>query len=96
MAYFIVNVGTEQKYRKRNCVCDAMYETEKGAKTACTKLNKKYGNTKQWEVMTHAEFTERFPVKYEMVRNLMSGKMVKQAVGTPLCCDVSSETYWSM
>jgi len=35
-------------------------------------------------------------VKMETVVNLMSGKKVKQAVGTPLCCDVSSETYWSM
>lgn len=34
--------------------------------------------------------------KYEMVRNAMSGTMVKQAKGTPRCCDVSSELYWTM
>jgi hypothetical protein len=25
-----------------------------------------------------------------------TGKMVEVAVGTPLCCDPTSETYWSM
>jgi hypothetical protein len=30
------------------------------------------------------------------VSNLMSGKEIEIAVGTPLCCDPSSETYWSM
>jgi hypothetical protein len=34
--------------------------------------------------------------KKEVVKNLMSGKDVVQSVNTPLCCDVSSETYWSM
>ena len=32
----------------------------------------------------------------KMVRNLMSGKMVEIARTTPLCCDPSSETYWSI
>jgi hypothetical protein len=31
-----------------------------------------------------------------VVKNLMSGKDVVQAKNTPLCCDVSSETYWCM
>jgi hypothetical protein len=31
-----------------------------------------------------------------VVHNLMSGKPVVQKRSTPLCCDVSSETYWSM
>lgn len=30
------------------------------------------------------------------VRNLMTGTEIEIAVGTPLCCDPSSETYWSM
>jgi hypothetical protein len=34
--------------------------------------------------------------KTETVVNLMSGKPVVQRVNTPLCCDPSSETYWSM
>jgi hypothetical protein len=34
--------------------------------------------------------------KTKMVRNLMSGKMIEIDANTPLCCDPSSETYWSM
>lgn len=30
------------------------------------------------------------------VTSLMSGKEVQIPVGTPLACDPSSETYWSM
>jgi hypothetical protein len=30
------------------------------------------------------------------VKSLMSGKDVEIALNTPLCCDPSSETYWSM
>jgi hypothetical protein len=32
----------------------------------------------------------------ETKKNLLSGKTFTQAKGTPLCCDPSSETYWSM
>jgi len=34
--------------------------------------------------------------KMKKVRNLMSGKMVEIAEDTPMACDPSSETYWSM
>lgn len=39
---------------------------------------------------------ERKPVEMKTVRNLMSGKEIEIAADTPLCCDPSSETYWSM
>lgn len=32
----------------------------------------------------------------KIVTSLMSGKEVEIATETPLCCDPSSETYWSM
>lgn len=31
---------------------------------------------------------------FEIVTNLMSGKPVEQAIGTPHCCRVDSEAYW--
>lgn len=34
--------------------------------------------------------------EFRTVKNLMSGTDVKIAADTPLCCDPSSETYWSM
>lgn len=33
---------------------------------------------------------------YRVVNNLMSQKPVDIELDTPLCCDPSSETYWSM
>jgi len=36
------------------------------------------------------------PVPMKTVTNLMSGQPVEIAEDTPLCCDPSSETYWSM
>jgi hypothetical protein len=35
-------------------------------------------------------------VQTKVVTNLMSGNLVRIPVDTPLCCDPSSETYWSM
>jgi len=34
--------------------------------------------------------------KTRKVRNLMSGEMVEIAYDTPMSCDPSTETYWSM
>jgi hypothetical protein len=93
MSYVIVNVATKQAYSKSG-YSTKTYETERGAKGACTKMNYK-SNTETYEVMT-AEAYQAIPVEYEMVQNLMTGKMVKQAKNTPRCCDVSSELYFSM
>lgn len=35
-------------------------------------------------------------VRTKIVTNLLSRKLVRIPVDTPLCCDPSSETYWSM
>jgi len=92
----LVNTVTGKLYRKRGHFCDATYETVPAAKASLTKMLKKTGDKDTWSVMTFEAYRLAFPVKYEMVRNLMSGEMVRQAVDTPLCCDVSSETYWSL
>jgi hypothetical protein len=34
--------------------------------------------------------------KTKIVTNLLSRRLVRIPVNTPLCCDPSSETYWSM
>lgn len=33
---------------------------------------------------------------YKWVKNMMTQQWIEQAIDTPHCCDVSSETYWSM
>lgn len=34
--------------------------------------------------------------EFRSVKNLMTGNEMQIAADTPLCCDPSSETYWSM
>ena len=46
-------------------------------------------------VMVNGVPTE-IPSNYHVVKNLMSGQDEVQLKNTPLCCDVASETYWSM
>ena len=95
MAYVIMNVGTELTHKDK-CNVTKEYATTRGAGIACTKLNKSFGNCGQWQVMSIAAYELGFPVKMKTVKNLMSGLPVEIAENTPLCCDPSSETYWSM
>ena len=55
-----------------------------------------HGLIHSWYTCYELEYYRNKVEKYETVINLMSGKEVRQSVNTPLCCDVSSETYWSM
>lgn len=74
---------------------DAMFKSEGAAKAGFTRLLKQKKITaKTHAILSVVEF--RKIEKTEQVRNLMSGKLVTQSVNTPGCCDVSSETYWSM
>jgi hypothetical protein len=46
------------------------------------------------DAVAEAFYLEQFTTK--TVTSLMSGKEIEIPVGTPLACDPSSETYWSM
>lgn len=68
------------------------FRQESGAKRSVTCARKRgeemfYMTSDKWETRS---------IKTRTVKNLMSGREVKIAEGTPLCCDPSSETYWSM
>ena len=103
--YAIMNVGTERLHRKAGNLYEVVYETERGAKGACTRLNREYTGCEmkvengkdvvQWVVVNYAEYCAR-PVKMVEKTNLMSGKKYMEAEDTPNCCSPSSETYWSM
>ena len=41
-------------------------------------------------------FLIEYAPTYKTVKNLMTGKDIQIDADTPLCCDPSSETYWSM
>ena len=72
------------------------YETPGAAKAALTRAVKK-GLVKRedYDVMEEDHF-HKCVEKFETKHNLLSGKPFLQPVNTPLCCDPSSETYWSM
>ena len=44
--------------------------------------------------LIHPETGEKAPDGKCWVRNIMSGTYVLEAIGTPWCCSVASETYW--
>jgi hypothetical protein len=90
-----MNVGTETLYYVRGQYGYKHYRTEQGAKAMATRLNKQYGDTKQWVTMSAAEFDEKHNPMVETT-NIMSGKTVmirKSEKGG--CCDPGTERYWS-
>ena len=97
--YVIMNVGTEMLYRKPGNYSSAVYITEPAAKAAVTRLNKKYGNTKQWVYMTPQEFQDKFD-PLVAVYNFISGDgktpiMIRRSeVGG--CNDPSTERFHCM
>ena len=95
MSYVIMNVGTEQLYRKPRHYGAASYPTRHGARIACSKLNKSFGPG-QWVVMSLCDFTEQFD-PYVDVKSLMTGATVKiRRSEKGGCCDPSQERYWTM
>lgn len=89
MSYVIYN--TETTRLAGGSLNYKVYPTERGAKIALARLADR-------DVYAVAEYDYFFDniEKKETKRNLMSGKEFTQGVNTPLCCDPSSETYWSM
>jgi hypothetical protein len=74
-----------------------MFPTVAGARGALTRAcNKDVTLIKEAFGIIDACYFYSDIEKKETVHNLMSGKPVVQGVNTPLCCDPSSETYWSM
>lgn len=71
------------------------FETASAAKAAITREAKRgVIKAEDFGVLSVEEFAKI--EKTEKVKNLMTGSEVEQSVNTPHCCDVSSETYWSM
>jgi hypothetical protein len=96
MSYVIMNVGTESLYRAPREYAHKSYASQQGAKAMATRLNKQYGDTKQWIVMSREQFEHHYNPMVE-TKNLMSGETVmirKSEKGG--CCDPAMERYWSM
>ncbi len=100
MSFVIYNKETTRRFQipasSVGCYTDS-WATAGSAKGILTRQEKKdsefdrdlYAIAEIGEFITNIE-------KTETVINLMSGKEVQQSVNTPLCLDVSCETYWSM
>jgi len=94
MAYVIYNKDTTWLLNKTK------YKTAPAAKRALTMACKEayesgasiYGT---FRIAEESEFHKSIE-KTEVKKSLLSGKEFVQPVNTPLCCDPSSETYWSM
>ncbi len=73
------------------------FATQSAAKAAITRAfnSGKIADKSEYTVADNVEFYNNIE-KTETVKNMMSGNDVEQSVNTPHCCDVSSETYWSM
>lgn len=93
MSFYIVNVKTGRAWGKAYWSKQS-YPSERGAKIACTKMNKADGNTTEWKVMSATEYNSK-PVKMVERVNLMTGQKYMEAEDTPYFCSPSSETYWS-
>lgn len=93
MSYYIVNSETGKIWGKAYWE-KKVYDTERGAKIVCTKLNKAVGNAVEWKVVDRADYVAP-PVKMVERTNLMTGQKFMEPADTPWCCSPASETYWS-
>lgn len=89
MSYVIYNTETTRlvggSFRHK------VYPTLRGAKIAFARLD----CNSQLAIAEINDFYANIEKKETKI-NMMSGKEFTQGVNTPLCCDPSSETYWSM
>ena len=90
MSFVIYEISTTLLYG--GSLMHKHYESERSAKMVMTKAS--LDKTK-WAIAETNLFHNKIE-KQETRTNLMSGKKFTQPVNTPLCCDPSNETYWSM
>lgn len=72
----------------------ATYPSKRGTTRFINKTMKE-GYNKIMGAAPAIEFFEKIE-KYKEVKSLMSGETVRIKVNTPISCDPSMETYWSM
>jgi hypothetical protein len=73
-----------------------IFDTVAAAKSHITRLIKSGKYTRDQITFAPRDHFQRQLEKRVTKRNLLSGKEFTQPINTPLACDPSSETYWSM
>jgi hypothetical protein len=86
MSYVVINTAKFEVISSHN--------SERGAKISCSRKYK--GNSDVVVMSTDDAVVYMQGVPMKTVRNMMTGLEMQIPVNTPLCCDPSSETYWSM
>lgn len=81
-------------YHKASGQIIKMFNTKSGAKRSTTCMNRNAGDV--YYTFADMETYNKRVVTRITVKSLMTGKDVEIDSNTPLCCDPSSETYWSM
>ena len=81
-------------YHKQTTQMLKMFNVESAAKRSTTCMNRNAGNA----AYAYADDQDYYNniVGVRRVKSLMTGREVEIASNTPLCCDPSSETYWTM
>lgn len=103
MSWVIINSKTRCKATYYT-TGKSVWATEAAAKAAVTRMIKKdmdqYIKTQgksgkvDYAILPSKDYAAQVPMK--TVTNLMSGKQIEIPADTPMCCDPSTETYWSM
>lgn len=71
------------------------FATESAAKAYLTRMVNTGADRSKYAISDLATF--RMAIEKQVTKkNLMSGKEFVIPINTPICCDPSSETYWSM
>ena len=72
------------------------YKSPAAAKAAITRAARDHGIDPSAYALAEAVDFYRNIEKQETMSNLMTGAQFQQGVNTPIYCDPSSETYWSL
>lgn len=81
-------------YHRKSTSIIKVFNTHSGAKRSMTCMNR--NSQSDDYAVAEADYYEKNIVWRKKVKNLMTGKEIEIDSNTPLCCDPSSETYWSM
>lgn len=81
-------------YHKASTVIIKSFQLESSAKRSATCMNRNAGGESY--AYTDSVTYDKSVRSSKKVKNLMTGKEIEIDSNTPLCCDPSSETYWSM
>jgi len=81
-------------YHKASTQILKVFNTKASAKRSATCMNRNAGDV--YYTYADRETYERRVVTRKTVKNLMTGQDIEIDSNTPLCCDPSSERFWSM